>query len=308
MTPAAIHLIDLPRAWDSNQLSKRCRDYQRMETTLAWLCEHFEDQPSLKNIASHAGMSEYHFQRLFTRWAGISPKKFVQYLTLQSAKRSLALEHSVLDASFDAGLSGAGRLHDLFVYIDAITPGEYKASGEGLTIRYGFHPSPFGECLLMASERGICGLAFRLQEDRATLLEAHSRGFERARLVPDQANTLALHQRIFAKPEQVNGVAPLTLLTRGSPFQVKVWEALLEIPTGALVTYQDVANSIGKPKAVRAVASAVASNAIAYLIPCHRVIRKSGALGGYRWGAARKLGLLSQEQQWRAAANLHSAA
>ena len=318
MTQIANHQLDLPRAWDANQLDDRCRDYQRMEATLQWLCEHFAEQPTLETIAGRAGMSEYHFQRMFTRWAGISPKKFVQYLTLQIAKRSLGAAHSVLDASFEAGLSGAGRLHDLFVRLDAVTPGEFKSHGEGLHIHYGYHPSPFGECLLMHSERGICGLGFRRDETREALLQAHTKGFERARLIADQAGTLCYHERIFARvsrseelvstPQSADQREPLTLLARGSSFQVKVWEALLTIPTGELVTYQDVATQIGQPKAVRAVASAVAGNAIGYLIPCHRVIRKSGALGDYRWGAARKLGLLSQEQLWREQAQLHSAA
>ncbi len=277
------------------ELSALARDYQRMETTLEWLLENFESQPPLKTIAARAGLTPYHFQRIFSRWVGLSPKKFVQFLSLQQAKRCLDASENVLDAAFGAGLSGAGRLHDLFVTLEAVTPGEYRRRGAGLSIRYGYHPSPFGECLLLTTERGICGLAFVTSGDRDGVFRSLIRGFERASLTEDARGTATLAERIFRPRRGAQTPEPLKALVRGSRFQVKVWEALLMVPPGSVVSYAELARRAQRPDAVRAVAGASAANAVAYLIPCHRAIRKSGLLGGYRWGTPRKLAMLSRE-------------
>jgi AraC family transcriptional regulator, regulatory protein of adaptative response / methylated-DNA-[protein]-cysteine methyltransferase len=274
------------------------RDYDRVAAALTYLDEHYLDQPALDDIASAAGLSAFHFQRLFSQWVGVSPKKFIQTLSLEQAKRSLADCASVLDAAYDAGLSGPGRLHDLFVTADAVTPGEYKSKGEGMVIRYGYHPSPFGECLLLLTDRGVCGLAFVIDDDRDDALQHLSKGWSAATFEQDDAATADYISRIFGGPAGrfSEGAAPLRVLLRGSEFQLKVWRALLAVPPGMLTTYQDIARRIGYPEgAARAVGRANGSNLISYLIPCHRVIQKSGAIGGYRWGRARKLALIGWE-------------
>lgn len=287
-------LVD-DKATDQPGYGAASRDYLRIERALNWLSDHRDTQPSLADVAATSGLSEYHFQRTFSRWVGISPKKFLQYLTLDRAKRSLESASSVMDAALDAGLSGPGRLHDLFTTLEAVTPGEYKSHGAGLTIRYGFHNSPFGECLLTHTERGICGLAFVIGDDRADALEELKSKWKNADFVEDAAATAPLIERIFPSSAMPANREPLKLLVRGTPFQVKVWQALLSIPPGSLVTYSDIAEHIGTPNAVRAVGTANGSNAISYLIPCHRVIRKSGVIGGYRWGRGRKLALIGWE-------------
>ena len=275
----------------------RGQGYQRIGGALEWLAANAEAQPSLAEIAAAIGLSEHHFQRLFTRQVGISPKRFLQYISLERAKRSLEASASVLDAAFDAGLSGPGRLHDLFVTYEAVTPGEYKAHGAGLTIRYGFHDTPFGECLIMTTERGICGLEFTAEDRREDRLRKMLAGWENAEVVADADATGPHAMRIFSDPGGTIAAdgPPLRLLLRGTRFQIKVWEALLKIPYGALVSYQDIARHIGHPNAVRAVGSANGRNPIAYLIPCHRVIRKSGLLGGYGGGLGRKLAMIGWE-------------
>lgn len=280
-------------------VSAQCRDYQRMADTLAWISRHFEEQPTLADIASRAGASPYHFQRLFSRWVGLSPKKYVQHLTLERAKASLDASQSVLAAAFAAGLSSPGRLHDLFVNIEAVTPGEYKQGGAGLVIRHGVHDSPFGPCLLMHTARGICGLAFIDEDDQGRSLACMAKRWPNATLVADPAPGEALAARIFAP--RGDGDERLSLLLHGTPFQIQVWQALLRIPRGAVTSYQALAGHIGKPDASRAVGTANGANPISYLIPCHRVIRKSGALGGYRWGLGRKLAILSQELNYNPA-------
>ena len=266
---------------------RQVRDYARIERAIQFLEDNVTAQPALDEVAASAGLSRYHFQRLFHRWAGISPKRFLQCLTVAHAKRALTDSHSVLDAAFEVGLSGPGRLHDLFVACEAMSPGEYKRRGAGLAIRYGFHPSPFGECLLLATERGVCGLAFVGPEGRsATLGDMQSR-WPDAECRADSAVTTALAERAFAGAAEA-GAGPLALVLCGTNFQVQVWQALLRIPEGCMVTYQAVARAIGRPGAARAVGSAVAANPISYLVPCHRVIRQSGVLGGYYWGSARK--------------------
>jgi len=276
-------------------LTSLARDYHRMEATLEWLVDNFESQPSLEAIAGQTGLTPHHFQRTFSRWVGLSPKKFVQFLSLKHAKQCLHASQSVLDAAFSAGLSGAERLHDLFVSLEAVTPGEYKQRGADLVIRYGYHSSPFGECLLLTTDRGICGLAFVVNGDRDSALSTLRCGWENASMEEDRQSTGALVEQIFTAQSEQRTAGSLKVLVRGSRLQVKVWEALLKVPTGALLSYSELARRVQRPDAVRAVAGASARNAIAYLIPCHRAIRKTGLLGGYRWGLPRKLAMLSRE-------------
>lgn len=271
--------------------------YQTIGRAVDFIESHVEDQPGLEAVAKAVGMSPFQCQRVFSRMVGVSPKKFLQYLTLQRAKSALAGAASVLDASFDAGLSGPGRLHDLFVNVEAATPGEYKARGEGMTIRHGIAESPFGPCLILSSERGIVGLAFVEPKEAGAALAELSAPYRAARFAEDDAEVERLAARIFAPltGKQANEAGPLRLFLSGTPFQVKVWEALLRIPPGALVAYDDIATRIGKPGAARAVGGAVGANLISYLIPCHRVIQRSGAIGDYRWGSATKRLIIGAE-------------
>jgi AraC family transcriptional regulator of adaptative response/methylated-DNA-[protein]-cysteine methyltransferase len=266
-------------------------DYASIEKAIHYLEENYQSQPTLAEIAAHVGLSEYHFQRLFTRWAGISPKRFGQYLTMQHAKRVLDESQSVLEAAYAAGLSGPGRLHDLFITHEAITPGEYKSKGEGLTIRYGIHPTPFGETLLAITERGICGLSF-VSGKQAQAVDELGRGWPRADLVEDEDGTRPYLSRIFSP--STNGT-PLPVYLKGTNFQIQVWTALLRIPPGALVSYGTLAKLSGQDNAARAVGTAVGHNPIAYLIPCHRVIHQAGDFGTYHWGAARKKAMIGWE-------------
>lgn len=279
-------------------------DYARIEQAIYYLEENFRAQPTLQEVANQVGLSEYHFQRLFQRWAGVSPKRFLQYLTLEYAKellnepKSNGKQPSLLDITYEAGLSSPGRLHDLFITYEAMTPGEYKAQGAGMTIRYGYHPSPFGECLLATTDRGICGLYFVGQNDRAASFAALQKNWPKAIFAEDVAETEAQVQATFPEmlPEKVLPTSPsLRLLLKGTPFQLKVWQALVNIPSGDLVSYNDIAAAVGQPNAARAVGSAVGRNAIGYLIPCHRVIRKVGHYGPYRWGAPRKKAIIGWE-------------
>lgn len=256
----------------------------RIARAIMHMVEHYQDQPSLDAMAAQAGLSTFHFQRIFKRWAGISPKRFLQYVTLAHAKRLLAGDASVLGAALDTGLSGPSRLHDLFVSCEAMTPGAFKALGDQLVIRWGMHDAPLGRVLLGATDRGICWLGFVTEGDEAAIaaFEAEWAG---ASLVRDDAATADLVARAFAlNPD----AAPLPLVLRGTNFQIKVWEALLRVPFGQLVSYQTIAEAVGRPKAQRAVGSAVARNNISWLIPCHRVIRNTGILHHYRWGVAQK--------------------
>lgn len=269
-------------------------DYQRIEQALGYLTEHFRQQPRLAEVAAQLGLSEHHFQRLFSRWAGVSPKRFLQYLTAEYARTLLQNSHSVLDAAFASGLSGGGRLHDLTVNLHAVTPGELQSRGAGLRIGYGIHPTPFGDCLLATTPRGICSLSFHNPtETEAALVELRQRWLG-ASIEPDSAATAALVAQIFPNDPELQP-APLHLLVQGTNFQLRVWDALLRLPAGTATTYGDLAARIGAPRAARAVGSAVGRNPIAYLIPCHRVIRASGVLGEYRWGSLRKQALLGWE-------------
>lgn len=275
-------------------LQQQSLDYLRIEKAISFLQSNYTRQPDLREVARSVHLSEFHFQRLFTRWAGISPKKFLQYLTVEHAKRSLKESRSVLDATFDAGLSSPSRLHDLFVTIEAMTPGEFKQSGKGLTIHYGFHPTLFGECLLAATERGICGLSFVAEGKRAHVLRELRDRWTGATLREAPGMTQPFTERLFSKSVKEKR-KPLQLFLKGTNFQIKVWEALMRIPEGAVVSYEDLARAIGNAKASRAVGSAVAKNPVAYIIPCHRVIRREGVLGNYHWGPDRKKALLGWE-------------
>jgi len=276
-----------------NGHSRRITDYERIERAIHYLEANYQEQPNLKALARGAGLSEFHFQRLFRRWAGVSPKRFVQYLTVGHATRLLRASRSSLEAAHEAGLSGGGRLHDLLVTIHAVTPGEHKRAGAGLTIQYGFHPSPFGACLIGATSRGVCHLGFLVTQDRRVALAELAAEWPLAHIEEAPHVTATLARRLF---KRINAGAPrIELHLRGTNFQIKVWEALLRIPPGGVVSYDDLARRIRTPRAVRAVANAVAHNPVAFLIPCHRVIRKSGALGGYRWGETRKKALLAWE-------------
>jgi AraC family transcriptional regulator, regulatory protein of adaptative response / methylated-DNA-[protein]-cysteine methyltransferase len=274
-------------------------DYLRVEKAIRFLEESAREQPTLEEVARRVGMSEYHFQRVFRRWAGVSPKRFLQFLTAGHARRLLEDSWSVLDAAHEVGLSGPGRLHDLMVAVDAMTPGEVRRRGEGLTIRYGSHPTPFGECLLALTDRGICDLSFAGEPAEDPVEGLRSR-WPLARLEASPGATAPVAARVFAEGAAAGG-APLPLLLAGTNFQIRVWEALLRIPAGEVASYERIAVGIGAPTAARAVGSAVGRNPIAYLIPCHRVIRGSGAFGEYRWGSARKKAMLGREAARRAA-------
>ncbi len=267
-------------------------DYARIEQTILFIEKNVTRQPSLKEIASHIGLSEHHFQRLFRRWAGISPKRFLQYLTLEHAKKLLTESKSVLDATYETGLSSPGRLHDLFVACEAVTPGEYKKQASGLTITYGFHASPFGECLLAMTERGVCNLEFVPAGGRELALAELQSKWAKATLVEDSAKTEPFAERIF---NPVKDKQALPVLLKGTNFQIKVWQALLKVPLGTVASYNEIASLIGQPKATRAVGNAVAQNPVGYIIPCHRVIRKAGNIGDYHWGTPRKQAILAWE-------------
>ncbi len=277
-----------------------CRDYDRIEKAIQYIETHFDRQPELKAVADHIGLSEFHFQRLFSRWVGISPKRFLQFLTKEYVKELLARPRSLLDAAYGAGLSGPGRLHDLFVTCEAVTPGEFKAGGKGLTIAYGWHDSPFGECLIARTERGICWLSFVRSGNRQALIDEFTAAWKKARIVEDPSRTRPLVARIY-DPAMWKRSSPLPVLVKGTNFQIKVWEALLKIPVGTVVTYEDIALYIGFPKAVRAVGNAVGRNPVSFAIPCHRVVRKTAEFGNYGGGPARKKAMLGWEAAIQAA-------
>jgi AraC family transcriptional regulator of adaptative response/methylated-DNA-[protein]-cysteine methyltransferase len=269
-------------------------DYKRIEKAIRYLETNFKSQPTLAQIAESVHLSKYHFDRIFKRWAGISPIQFQQYLTLDYSKQRLADSRSLLDTALDAGLSGPSRLHDLFVTFEAMTPGEFKKLGTGLTISYGFCESPFGDCLLAITERGICHLGFVKDDKRLEALNQLYETWPGAIYREDTMATRAMVKSIFEIGRTENA-QPFNILVKGTNFQINVWKALLRIPEGWVVCYQDIASHIGHPKAFRAVANAIAINPVAYLIPCHRVIAKSGKTHQYRWGSARKRALIGWE-------------
>lgn len=273
-------------------------DYQRVEQALRFMDENFRRQPSLKEIADAAHLSEFHFNRLFSRWAGTTPQRFLRFLTKEYAKTLLAEQEDLLDVTVQAGLSGPGRLHELMVTYEALSPGEIKQRGAGVTIRYGFADTPFGECLLAVTDRGVVSLTFQHPDERAAALAALRHSWEQARFVEDPAGIARYAARVFSTEKTSSG-KPIHLLLRGTNFQVKVWEALLAIPAGRVASYDEVAARAGVPGAQRAVGTAIGQNALGYLIPCHRVIQKLGTTGNYRWGALRKRAMLG----WEAARN-----
>jgi AraC family transcriptional regulator, regulatory protein of adaptative response / methylated-DNA-[protein]-cysteine methyltransferase len=273
-----------------NNLQQLSEDYARVEQAIRYIEANAHRQPDLKEVATHIGLSEYHFQRLFTRWAGISPKRFLQFLTKEDAKQLLDRSSNLLEATYAAGLSSPGRLHDLLVQTEAVTPGEYKSKGAGVEIAYGFHPTPFGECLLAITARGICFLAF-VDGNRSSALKGLRQSWPNSALIEASDRTAPVVDRVFSPGSGV----PITLHLRGTNFQVKVWEALLHLPPGELTTYQALAGQVGSSEAARAVGNAVAHNPVAYLIPCHRVLQKTGHFGNYRYGPTRKKAILGCE-------------
>lgn len=280
---------------DASMRSVDSKDYGRIATAIEFLVAHHVDQPTLGEAAAEAGLSPFHFQRLFTRWAGISPKRFLQYLTLEHAKRALEGAASVLDAAYDTGLSGPGRLHDLFVTYEAMTPGAYKRGGAGLTIRYGVVPSPFGPCFIGATEVGICALGFQADAEPAEAESFFHQRWPAARVIHDVAAVERLAAPIFGLDASGGSRPALKLHLMGTGFQLKVWEALLRIPPGSVVSYEDLAIRLDTPRGARAIGGAVGANPVSYLIPCHRVIRKMGVITGYAWGPERKRAMLALE-------------
>jgi AraC family transcriptional regulator, regulatory protein of adaptative response / methylated-DNA-[protein]-cysteine methyltransferase len=289
--------VTLPETLSQNAaepLSQAAMDYARVERALHFLNANHLRRPGLDEVATHIHLSPFHFERLFQRWAGTTPKRFLQHLTKEHAKAMLRDSTSLLDAAYQSGLSGAGRLHDLFVNCEAVTPGEYKRRGEGVTIEYGFHPTPFGECLLARTGRGICALRFLSASSKPVALRELRDEWAAAKFVRNDDATGEICRRIFSGAEKDDGAA-FHLHLRGTNFQLKVWQALLTIPAGRLANYGDLAAKIGAPKASRAVGSAVGRNPVAYLIPCHRVIRSLGVIGDYRWGRERKQTMIGWE-------------
>ncbi|MBY5401442.1 methylated-DNA--[protein]-cysteine S-methyltransferase [Rhizobium leguminosarum] len=270
-------------------------DYDIVRRVIELITEDYRDQPSLETIAARLNQSPTQLQKTFTRWAGLSPKGFLQAVTLDHAKRLLRKEDMpLLETSIEVGLSGPSRLHDLFVTHEAMSPGEWKAKGGGLTIRYGFHICPFGVALIMVTDRGLAGLAFSDSGDERACLEDMTCRWPNARYVEDLQATVPYAARIF-EPGKWSCDQPLRVVLIGTDFQVRVWQSLLKIPFGKAVTYSDIANDIGRPTAQRAVGAAVGANPISFVVPCHRALGKNGALTGYHWGLTRKRAMLGWE-------------
>jgi len=274
------------------------KNYQRIAKAIAYLAEHQQQQPSLDELSVHLHMSPFHLQRLFSEWAGVSPKQFLTFLNKEAAVQRLR-ENSVANASYSSGLSSTGRMHDLIIKCYGMTPGEYARSGEQLTIYYGFHQSPFGECLIASTEKGICKLAFfNNNEEKNLLLAELKQEWPAAEFIVDKKQTETISQQIFPDKNIAQGKInkqPLAVLLKGSAFQLQVWEALLRIPFGEIRAYADVATLAGKPQATRAVSSAIAKNPVGWLIPCHRVIRQNGDFNQYRWDPIRKQAMIGWE-------------
>ena len=265
------------------------RDYSRIADAIAYLEAHYRDQPELDDVAAAVGLSAFHFQRLFRRWAGVSPKRFAQFLTLDHARARLAASDPVLEAAIDAGLSGPSRLHDLFVTYEAMTPGAYRRAGEGVRITWGEGPTPFGRAYAAVTQTGVCAMGFPDAEAIAPEAAIRAR-WPRAELERADGDVASVLARLGAESGE-----PITLHVAGTNFQLKVWEALLRLPPGSVASYGALANALGRPRSARAVAGAVSRNPVAWLIPCHRVIRETGRFSDYAWGATRKRAMLARE-------------
>ena len=266
-------------------------DYLRVAEAIEYLSENFKNQPDLNNVARQVHLSPHHFQRIFTEWAGVSPKKFMQYLSLEYLRERIYTTHNLNQAADMVGFSTQSRVYDLFVSIEGVTPNEYKTFGQGLEIQYGFHETPFGICFIALTDKGLCALSFVDETNREQTFQQFMDKWQAAKLVLNAQNTEGVIHQIFnhAATDKIH------VWVQGTNFQLKVWEALLKIPQGCVTTYQHIAESIQNPKAVRAVGTAIGSNPIAYLIPCHRVIKSSGIIGEYHWGSMRKKAILGYE-------------
>jgi AraC family transcriptional regulator of adaptative response/methylated-DNA-[protein]-cysteine methyltransferase len=289
-----VPMLSPDRVSDSKHLAEAAADYAVVRRAIGHIRGHWREQPEIDTIAEAAGVTPAELHHLFRRWAGITPKAFLQALTLDGARQLLRDSASVLDATYGVGLSGPGRLHDLFVTHEAMSPGEWKSGGDGLIVYFGFHPCPFGRALVMATERGLAGLAFAdSDEERAALADMKSR-WAKATYIEDMARTAPIARRIF-DPAEWRAQQPLRVVLIGTDFEVRVWEALMDIPMGKLATYSGIAGRISAPKAARAVGAAVGKNPISFVVPCHRVVGKSGELTGYHWGITRKRAMLGWE-------------
>jgi len=287
-------MLSRDRISDPMPLAAAAADYDVVRRAIGHISGHWREQPEIEAIAEAAGVTPTELHHLFRRWAGLTPKAFLQALTLDGARQLLRDSASVLDATYEVGLSGPGRLHDLFVTHEAMSPGEWKSGGEGLTIRFGFHPSPFGSALVMATERGLAGLAFAdAGEEQTTLADMKGR-WPKASYVEDSARTAAIARRIF-DPSQWSPQQPLRVVLIGTDWEVRVWDALLQIPMGRVATYSGIARKVCTPAGARAVGAAIGKNPIAFVVPCHRVIGKAGDLTGYHWGITRKRAMLGWE-------------
>jgi AraC family transcriptional regulator of adaptative response/methylated-DNA-[protein]-cysteine methyltransferase len=287
-------MLSPDRIPDLTRLTAAAADYDVVRRAIGHIREHWRSQPEIDAIAEAAGVTPTELHHLFRRWAGLTPKAFLQAITLDAARTVLRTSASVLDAAYEVGLSGPGRLHDLFVTHEAMSPGEWKTGGQGLTIHYGFHPSPFGTALVMASERGLAGLAFAdAGEEKAALADMRRR-WPNASYVEDSAGTATVARRIF-DPKRWRAEEPLRVVLIGTDWEVRVWETLLRIPMGRLTSYSSIAGRLCAPKAARAVGAAVGKNPISFVVPCHRVVGSGGALTGYHWGITRKHAMLGWE-------------
>jgi len=294
-------MLSPDRIFTSTPLSQAAADYEIVRKAIGHIRGHWREQPEIEAIAEAAGVTPTELHHLFRRWAGLTPKAFLQALTLDGARQLLRDSASVLDATYEVGLSGPGWLHDLFVTHEAMSPGEWKSGGEGLTMYFGFHPSPFGNALIVATDRGLAGLAFAdVGKERATLADMQRR-WPRAHYVEDAAHTAPIAQRVFDS-KQWRSQQPLRVVLIGTDWEVRVWEALLQIPMGRLTSYSGLAGKVRNPAAARAVGAAVGKNPIAFVVPCHRVIGKAGVLTGYHWGITRKRAMLGWEAGQVAAA------